>query len=79
MKKIKIGDEVFYGGITSGDRRKVIATNDKKKLFRIKNFAIDFLQEDFIWYKDSDCWVKEYDNEKARERKDGWRFCECED
>ena len=75
MKKIKIGDMAYYGN----DRVKVVAVNDRKKLFRIKHFAIDYLQEDFVWDPIQECWGKEHDNLKNRERKEGWRFCECED
>jgi hypothetical protein len=75
VKKIKLGDWVLH----SGGVFKVVAINAKKKMFRIKDFGIDFLQEDFVYSKHHESWGKLYDNRTNREKKDGWKFCSCED
>lgn len=73
MRKMKVGDDVRYAGGEST----IHAIHTKKKMVRVKSFAIDFHQEDFAWNNSKERWEHMGSNQFERDKKAGWKFCEC--
>ena len=77
MKKMKIGEKAgWYRSDHGVSLEKIVAVNFKTRQFRLGQRRLDFYMDDYVWDKDG-YWFANDEAEKNREKKAGWKFCEC--